>query len=203
MSNKAFVSMLVAVLVVGGAVGGAFFAGMALGKGQAEEMPVVNLPSPPQAARAQQPEAPEDQGLPLAEIRQRIQSGQATPEEVAQIRQQLQQQLGGGAGGAGLGAGFGGLAGTIEAVEGNTITLDTPQGTLVAAVGDDTTIQMTTEVPLTELTAGMRVTMGGERGEDGTFQADNIFALPEGALTGPFGRFPGGRGGFGGDQGGR
>ena len=72
----------------------------------------------------------------------------------------------------------------------------------MAAVGDDTTIQMTAEVPLTELTAGMRVTMGGERGEDGTFQASNVFVVPEGASAGPFGRFPGGRGGFGGGGGG-
>ena len=203
MSNRAFVSLLAAVLVVGAAVGGAFVAGLALGKGQAEETPAVSLPNPPRAAGAQPPAAPEGQGTSLVELRERIQSGQATPEEMAQIRQQIQQQLGGGGGGERLGAGFGGLVGTIQSIDRNTITLDTPQGTLVAEVSGDTTIQMTAEVPLTELTTGMRVTMGGERDEDGTFQANNVLVVPEGVAAGPFGGFPGGRGGFGGDQGGR
>ena len=202
MSNRAFVSLLAAVVVVGAAVGGAFFAGLALGKGQAEETPAVGLPSPSQAAGAQPPAPTEGQGTSPAELRERIRSGQATPEEVAQIRRQIQEQLGGGAGG-GLGAGFGGLTGTIASVDRNTITLDTPQGTLVAEVSGDTTIQMTAEVPLTELTTGMRVTMGGERDEDGTFQANNVLVVPEGVAAGPFGGLPGGRGGFGGDQGGR
>ena len=215
MSNNTFAAVLVGVLVVGAAVGAAFFVGLTIGKGQETDAQVVTLAAPqsPQGdgnvittqVQVESAEGTPPGGTESVVSRSQIQvegGAGASEEVVAQIRRQIQEQLGGGAGGGGLGGGFGGLFGTIESVEGNTITLDTPQGTLVAAVGDDTTIQMTTEVPLAELAAGMTVTMGGERAEDGTFQASNVFVVPEGGAAGPFGRFPGGRSGFGGGVGG-
>ena len=121
-----------------------------------------------------------------------VEGGEGVPEEVAAQIRQLREQLGGG-GGIGGGAGFGLQAGTIEAVDGNTITLNTQQGPLEIAVGDETTIQMTTEVPMSDLETGMTVTVAGERDEDGNFTAGNIVVLPEGAEGLPFGGFRGGR----------
>ncbi len=45
MKTKAFVLLLVGVLVVGGGIGGAFASGMALGKSQGEESAQKALPA--------------------------------------------------------------------------------------------------------------------------------------------------------------
>ncbi len=68
----------------------------------------------------------------------------------------------------------------------------------ITTVGPETTIQKTTEISLEDLIEGMRLTVSGERGEDGTVEATTIFVQPEGA-----GSFAGGgfRGGFGHDEG--
>ena len=116
-------------------------------------------------------------------LRQRIQSGDATPEELAQLRQQLQgrgQFGGGGFGGGRLGGGgLGpGLTGTIDAVDGNVITVDTPQGPLQATVIDETAIQLFSEGSLADLLEGSRVTVIGQR-EDGAVAASAVLLLPE------------------------
>ena len=204
MSNKTFVGVLIAVLVVGAAVGASFFTGLTIGKGQQTDTPVVTLTAP--TGSAANP-AGGGQGAvtvvgPSGALVTTVRSseilaegGEGVPEEVAAQIRQLREQLGVG-GGIGGGAGFGLQAGTIEAVDGNTITLNTQQGPLEIAVGDETTIQMTTEVPMSDLETGMTVTVAGERDEDGNFTAGNIVVLPEGAEGLPFGGFRGGRGGF-------
>ncbi len=213
MSNKTFVGVLVAVLVVGAAIGGAFFTGLTVGKGQQTDTPVVTLTAPPGsqanpsasgagAAAVVLPSGQQVQGTVFESSEIRVEGLDGSPEEVAaQIRQQLREQLGGGGGGGGLfggGAGFGLQAGTIESVDGSTITLNTQQGPLEVSVGDETNIQMTSEVPLSDLETGMTVTVTGQRGEDGNFTADNVVVVPEGAEGLPFGGFRPGRGGFGG-----
>ena len=93
MSTKPFFVMVIAVLVLGASLGGAFVGGIALGNSQDD-------PELPGAARPQsltdslQAQSAGDVGAlgqnELAQIRQRIQSGEATPEELAQLRQRFQ-----------------------------------------------------------------------------------------------------------------
>ncbi|MCH7996687.1 MAG: hypothetical protein IIB11_02800 [Chloroflexi bacterium] len=141
---------------------------------------------------------PED----LALLREQLQSGEIDPETLEQLRQQFQDRSGQGFGGRGFGGrgftgqGFrdqSGLTGTIEGVEGNTVTVNTSQGPLQVTVGDDTIIQRFAEATSTDLQDGIQITVFGQSGEDGTVEATFILITPEGA-----GGFFGG-GLFGGD----
>ena len=92
------------------------------------------------------------------------------------------------------------MTGTIERVEGNFVTLNTPQGPLKVTIGEDTAIQMFAEGTLSDLLMGARITVTGELGEDGTVVATSILLVPEGGdgFSGGFGG-DGFSGGFGGD----
>ena len=168
MQTKPFVLMLVGVLVLGGSLIGAFAGGVAVGKGRVEESAQAVLQS------AQATPTPG----PLSEV-------EISEEQLEQIRQRFQDaRLGdGGAGFGGGGAGFegrGGLSGTVEGIEGGTVTVQTSQGPLLAAVGEDTVIQMFAQGTLGDLQAGATVTVIGPTGEDGTVDAQSIIIAPEG-----------------------
>ena len=173
MSTNPFLLFLVAILVLGGSLGGAFVGGIAVGKSQDEGEAVAQSSLPPQ------PTSATGQGF----------TGDLTPDQLSQLRQQFQEQLGGGGGGFGGGGGGGrlggrgggGLTGPIETIEGNTLTIDTPQGPLQATIGADTTIQTFTQGALEDLRTGLRVTVVGAPGEDGTVQAIFILITPEGS----------------------
>lgn len=182
MNSKAFVLLVVAILVLGGGLGGAFAGGVVVDKGQNEEAPVNSLPQTP----SNQTQTPFD-------------PSQLSQEELDQLREQFQGQRpgGGGTGGGGTGfGGIGGLTGTIDGIEGNVVTVSTSQGPLVATVGADTTVQMTVQGSLEDLEPGVQVTVIGQRGEDGTVQAVTIIILPEGGGLFGGGQFGGGQ--FGG-----
>ena len=205
MNTKPFVTLLVAVLVIGGSLGGAFAGGVALGKSQEEEGAPSTQSAQAPSSPVQQPSGQAGQQS-LDQLRQQIQSGEVDPEDLSQLRQQFQGQFGQGAGcvgadgsvpgGRGL-AGGAGLTGTIENIEDNTVTVNTSQGPLQATIGADTTIQIFTEGTLAELRTGLRVTVTGQRTEDGNVAARSILLAPEGA-NGFFDRgfsgggFPGG-----------
>lgn len=199
MSSKAFVLLLVIVLVLGAGLGGAFAGGIALGKSQGdEEIPVVNTPAPTLATPTDQEPPGQPDQPDLSDLRQRFQSGEITQEDLAQLRQQFQGQAGGAQGGQGFGGargqggfGGGGLVGTVEGLDGNTLTVNTPQGPLLAALGDETVIQMFAQGSPSDLTVGARVTVTGQRGEDGTVEAVSILIIPEGAQGIPAGGFGG------------
>jgi len=175
MNTKAFISLLVGVLVLGGSIGGAFVGGMALGESRGEEVA--------RSSSAMEPTS----GLPEGF------QGQFSQEQLDQLRQRFQDQLGEGAESQGF-AGLAGLTGTVEKVEGNTVTVNTAQGPLQATIGADTIIQSFTEGTLADLETGTQVTVTGQRGEDGTVEARSILITPEGAVGFPGGRFfPGGR----------
>ena len=205
MSNKGFMLTVVAVLILGGMVGGAFVAGLVVGGGSDEEEApnVLTLPPPEGSGNAPTTGAPSGDIQSLGQIIQRVQSGEMTQEEVAQLRQMFQ---GGGFGGPGgrLGAGLAGggvLSGTVESVEDGKITINTPQGPLEASIGPETVIQRTEVSTLTadELSEGVQVQVVGQPSGMGVIDAASIFVVPEGA--GGFGGF-GGRGtpGLGGGQ---
>ena len=203
MSTKAFISLVVGVLAFGAVIGGSFLGGLVIGKGQEAEAAGIVAPVPQPPSAAPQTSGQTD-GLTLGRLQEQFQSGEVSPEDLAQLREQFQGQFGGGApGGEGFAGGtrFGGggaLTGTIEKVDGNIVTVNTPQGALLATVGDDTTIQKTVEVTTSELTEGTRVTVTGVRAEDGTLQANLIFVVPEGADGFGGGGFRGGGGRLGG-----
>ena len=188
MNTKAFVMLLVGVLVLGGSLGGAFAGGVAMGKGQGEETAQNSLPQSDQTQQLPGQLSPEQ----LDQLRQQIQSGGLDPEALNQLRQQFQGQFGQGAGRPAFG-GRGGLTGTIEEIDGNTVIINTFQGPLQTTVGADTTIQMFADGTLTDLQAGLQVTVTGVPGEDGTVEAGSILITPEGAGDFLGGGFSGGR----------
>jgi hypothetical protein len=159
-----------------------------LGKSQEAEAAQNGTLAQPTSSLGQ-PFSEQSDGASLDQLRQRVQSGQATPEELAQLRQGFQSGRGFGGQRFQSGQGFGGqrfsgrdgLSGAIEKIEGNTITVNTPQGPLQATVTDETAIQLFAEGTLADLLEGMRVTVFGQRGEDGAVQARSILLVPEGS----------------------
>jgi len=169
MNNRPFILLVVAVLVLGGGLGGAFAGGVAVGKGQedvASTNTTLQLPSDP---------------------------SQLTQEQLQQLRESFQGQFGGGGGfGGGEGLGGrggrgGGLTGTIASIKGTVIILDTVQGPLTAALSDDTMVQRFVEGTPTDLEPGMQVSVTGLRADDGTVEATTVLIIPEGAGS-PFSR---------------
>ena len=184
MNTKAFVTLLVVALVLGASLGGAFAGGIVLGKSQRGEA-AMNGPTSQPTGLSQQQSSQKGDASP-GQLRQRFQAGNLTSEELAQLQQQAQQFRGGGFGvgtgqrGGGFGGARGGLTGTIEKIEGNKVTINTAQGPLQATIGAETAIQMLAQGTFADLIQGLRVTVVGQRGEDGTVTARSIFITPEG-----------------------
>ena len=198
MSGKTFTLLILGVLVLGVGFGGAFVAGLVVGKGQETAAAAAVVPSLP--ASAARPSAALGTGdADLSNLRGWVQSGELSREELTTLRERFQSQLGGAGGFTGPGGGFGGgpaLTGTITGVEGSLLTLNTAQGPLQVSVGGDVTIRQTTDATIEDLTDGARVTVIGQRGDDGIVAATTIQLIPEGGdfIPGGFGR----GGGFGG-----
>ena len=167
MSTKAFIALLVGVLVVGIGMGGTFIGGLLVGRSQVAE-PAQAVP---QGA------------LTAASTQQSF--GALTQEQRDQLRQRFQGQLSpdegtqGFAGGS-LAGGGRGLRGAIEKIEGNTLTVNTAQGPLQTTVTSETVIRQVAQVTINELLAGMEVTVVGAPGEDGAVEARTIVVVPEG-----------------------
>ena len=206
--TKPFLIILAITLILGGSIGGAFVGGVALGKTQGEDPVASGLAATggqdsqlnqgglglPERDQLRQGIQSGDLSLQdIEQLRQRFASGELSQEELARLREGFtsggtgQQDLGqesrqfqGGAFGAAGGRGFPGRTGAIQQVEGNTLTLSTEEGTVQAIIGADTNIQLFTEAALADLTEGMRVTLIGQAGEDGTVQALSIIVVPEG-----------------------
>lgn len=191
MSTKVFGLVLLAVLAFGGGLGGAFVAGLAMGKSSDDESAVVasagqlSLPS-----SGQQPNT--GQFTPGAFLAG-LEDGEIDPDVLDQIRSRFggdfQQGVGGGPG----------LAGEVESFDGRTVTVNTAQGPLTAEITDGTTIQTFAEGTSDDIEAGQQVTVVGQPGDDGTVEATLIFISPEGDFT-PFGGGGGQRRGFRGGQ---
>ena len=190
---KGFAILLAGMLVFGLALGGAFVAGTIVGGGDEETTATTSpsIPAPTTGGQASGGQALRQQ------LAAQAQSGNLTPEQIAQLRQQFGGgAAGGAAGGADAGGGFlagSALQGTIEGIEGDVITLNTFQGTIRVTVPSEATIQVTKTGVIGDLSNGMTVAVTGERSEDGTFTAENVIGLPEGGFRG----LGGGRGGVG------
>ena len=179
MGNKAFLVLIAIAILLGASLGGAFAAGVAVGRSQdnsqaangtSTDIPAFTPPSAPAFA------PPGAQGG-LQEI---------TPQQLEQFRQQIGQQFGEG---GGFPFGGGGLAsraltGDIESIDGNVITVNTPQGPLQATLSEDTGIQVFSQGTPQDLEIGQQVIIGGERNEEGVMEATDVLVTPEGDLFG-------------------
>ena len=75
----------------------------------------------------------------------------------------------------------GGLAGVIEKLDGNIVTIKTPQGPQSAILGVDTMIRRFAEGTPSDLQPGMRVTLVGQPGADGMVEVRSVLLNPEDA----------------------
>ncbi len=179
MGNKAFLVLIAIAILLGASLGGAFAAGVAVGRSQDNDQPAnetsTDIPAftPPSAPAFAPPGAQGD----LQEI---------TPQQLEQFRQQIGQQFGEGGGfpfgGGELGARA--LTGDIESIDGNVITVNTPQGPLQATLSEDTGIQVFSQGTPQDLEIGQQVIIGGERNEEGVMEATDVLVTPEGDLFG-------------------
>ena len=94
------------------------------------------------------------------------------PQEANPIRQQFQDQTH-----------RGGLTGVIEKLDGSAVTVNTQHGPLTATLGVDTTVRRFAEVSTSDLQPGMRVTLVGQPGVDGTVEARFVLLNPEEAYV--------------------
>ena len=139
-------------------------------------------------------------------IREQLQSGELTQEDLANIREQFQGQAGGG-GGAQQGSGTVTRTGIVASVDGSTIFLTGFQGDITVTIGGETAPQQFRTGSVEELSAGQQVTVIGQRGDQGVV-ARSIVVTPAGADLGALAALggrgrPAGGGGFGGFGGGQ
>ncbi|MYD35441.1 MAG: hypothetical protein F4X20_00215 [Dehalococcoidia bacterium] len=200
---RVFVGIAGLVLVVGLSIGGAFGIGVQVGQSQTEDVEEV----PPLAITAEEPGAvpesdedadteivtfgPGDGEIPPEAIQQMRAQG-ATEADIAAIRTQFRQfQRGEGAGfpqgRPGFLAGTGDtdngeigtrMNGTIESIDGNTITLMTPTGLQRISTISGTRITVTQSGEIDDLGIGDRVTVAVVPGpEEDVLEAASITAI--------------------------
>ena len=173
MKQNAFVIWLGVVVALGGVLGGAFVGGMAIGKSQGKQEANQQMQGQLSQFAAGSRQRATQQGTPQAqEGTPQAQEGTPKPLEGTP---QPGLSFPGGLGGL---AGRGGTVGTVEKVEGNVVTLNTPQGAVRVIVDDSTSIQKMGEGSLGDISAGESITVSGERAEDGSMKATGIFITP-------------------------
>lgn len=161
MNTKTFMMLLIGVLVIGGVLGGAVIAATTLGGSDAPEPAQIVSAAPASSSLGQQSQQ------------------QVNQQQTEQTSQPSNPQFSPDAGSQ-LFNGGSNLIGTVEKIDGDTLTISTSGGSILAMVGGEATIQMFAEVMLTDLELGTRVTVNGERGEDGLLVASSIVVIPEG-----------------------
>jgi hypothetical protein len=96
-----------------------------------------------------------------------------------------------GSGGGGNFAAGGNTTGQITAVDAQSITLTTAQGaTVKVSIAPNTTVQTVATGKATDLKVGDSIIVAGARGSDGTVAATSVSAVPtvlQGLLSGNFG----------------
>jgi Domain of unknown function (DUF5666) len=87
----------------------------------------------------------------------------------------------------GIPSGASATVGTVEKVEGNSITLNTRTGTVLVYIGNSISIQKTCEGTLSDISSGERISVAGQQNADGSIEARNISTTAE--FQGQFGQF--------------
>lgn len=172
--NKSFLILLVMVVVLGAALGGSFVGGVVYGRSQAAADML-----PPGLNGSFAGGGAEPVGVPAGAMTGPGDGGfDALPGADGGFPE--------GATPGGLGGGRGGLTGTVASVEGNSLSLTTPQGDTLVTLNDDTALSQIAPADRDELTAGVTVRIGGRPNADGSiFQARSILIIPEGTAN-PF-----------------
>lgn len=151
-----FLSLLILVVIVGAAVGGAYGAGIAMGKGSA-----------PTSAQAQTPSS----------------SGTAGTTGAAGASGAAGAFAAGTSGRAG--AGGGATLGTVQSVTGNTLTISSQSGgTVQVTLSDTTSIRKTVDGTKDDLKQGEEVVVSGQQGTGGGLTASSIQIVPAGNASG-------------------
>ena len=184
--NKSFLILLVMVVILGAALGGSFVGGVVYGRSQAANADSLLLGMDGSFAGG----GAEPVGVPAGAAPGPGSGFDTTPGAAGGFPE--------GAAAGGLGGGRGGLTGTVASVEGNSLSLTTPQGDTLVTLNDDTGLSQIAPADRAELTAGVTVRIGGRPNADGSiFQARSILIIPEGAANPFAGGGNGGRGGRG------
>ncbi len=226
MTNRTLLLLVIAALIIGGGLGGILV--VFLPSDEESEnltMSPAGLPQPGAGLISSQVEGDAPSLQSLQELGERVQAGEAEPEELQAELQQLRQRFAqqGGAVGSqldqasgGVGAGLGSsVTGVVESMDGGILALATPVGPLQATVGDNTAVTALWEEEGTfdDLTTGVQVRLVVEPNDDGSMNVASVFVLPEdidlpvgagfggrsGGRGGGQGAFGGGQGGFGGE----
>ena len=195
--NKVFSLFLMVALILGGSLGGAFAGGVALGKTQSEEPSGAQRAGNFSQGQADRSQSREQRAGPGG---QRQRGGQgAGPEGGAQRagqggpdssghrvdgdgRQGFEGPRDGAKGGERRGrGGRGGVGGAIESIDGNTLTITTPRGSVTVNTYEETTVRKIVDGTMEDLTQGVQIRVTGARDEEGTVKATSITLVPEGA----------------------
>jgi hypothetical protein len=91
--------------------------------------------------------------------------------------------------GQGQNRGFfgGGATGQIKSIEGNVVTLSTPQNVTTVNLSDTTQIEKTVPGALSDLTPGLTVRVTGQRDANGNIAATSILIMPANSFPNPAG----------------
>ena len=120
----------------------------------------------------------------LGDLAGRIEAGDVEAEDLEEMEETVSGLAGGAAGGfTGTGDGPGGrMIGAVASLEDGVLAVDTPIGPLQVGIGAETSITVIAESEggLEDLAPGLRVTLEGERNEEGVLEAASVRVVPEG-----------------------
>ena len=176
--NKSFLLLLATVAILGAALGGAFVGGVVYGRSQSANAAML----PPGLDSGFAGGGP-SVGVPAGAVAGPGGVGFVAPPGV---EDGFPGAGPGNGGNLGLGGGRGGLTGVVAEVEGNNLSLTTPQGNTLVTLTADTTLSRLAPADRAELTAGITVRLVGRPNADGgIFQARSVVIIPEGTAN-PF-----------------
>lgn len=188
--NKSFLMLLVTIAILGAALGGAFVGGVVYGRSQAANAAML----PPGLDSGFAGGGP-SVGVPEGAVAGPGGVGFVAPPGVEGSFPGADAGNGGNVGG-----GRGGLTGLVAEVDGNNLSLTTPQGNTLVTLTADTALSRLAPADRAELTAGITIRLVGRPNADGgIFQARSVVIIPEGTDN----PFESGGGGSGSRRGGR
>ena len=174
--TKVFSLLLTLALVLGGMLGGSFAGGVALGKSQA-----------PNSERSATAGPGDGQRSPGQFNRERLGQGGGFGDRSrsgadSSVRQGSQSGSVDGPERRGFGGRGGrpGVSGTVAGIEGDQVTVTTPEGPVDVHVSLETSFQKVTQAALEDVQEGVRIRVVGRPGDDGVIQARSITLVPEG-----------------------
>jgi hypothetical protein len=170
--TRPFLFLLGLAVVLGVSLGGAFIGGVAFGKGQADATN-ANIQSVAALGPGGSPAAGFAGGNQPGGFQQRSPAAGGSAQGGGETES---RSLGPGGDGA---AARNGLVGTVATIEGNTVTVDTPQGPAQATLGEDTAITRVAEAAVEDLQVGTQVRVMGEEieGEEGVMATSVLISI--------------------------